>query len=87
MKFKKGDWVTINNNLDRTNSIYGSINEMNDMRGKTFQIERVDIQENCVKVNTYTWHPNDLTLVSETSETSETDKANIFHYDIESLSL
>jgi hypothetical protein len=69
--FEKGMHVTINQDISKTDRIFQSCNDMWSMRGNMYRIDSVNLvygSESAVVVNSFNWHPDDITLVCPEKE-------------------
>jgi hypothetical protein len=75
-KCKNGLKVRIRHNIDVTHSRHDSCDDMRDMCGNVYEIDRYSIDLNYVIINGYTWDPGDLTDINDKEV-----EPNIFHFD------
>lgn len=65
-KFKIGDTVMINDNIDMSSSHFGDATEMYDMRGRRYEVMHVNDDE--VVIEHYSFHESDLTPCTDWEE-------------------
>jgi hypothetical protein len=82
-RIKSGKYVTISNNISKTDMAYGTNSNMSKMKGRTYKIEksRSTKRGTAAIIKGYIWHRDDLT------EQSLTYKPEPFHFNIEELNI
>ncbi len=80
-RVKTGVYITISDNISKTDSVHGSNSDMSKMKGKTYQIEgfRSTSRGMAALVQGFLWHPDDL------AEQSTEKNPEPFHFDIKEL--
>ena len=65
--FKKGDIVTVKDNIDETINAFTATNSMRNLRGKKIKVTNVDwiVKQKCpcVYAGEWQWHPDDLYVI------------------------
>ena len=82
--FKKGSKVKILSTIVTANH-YGANPDMERMIGKEYRIQSISSSKEVIKINEWTWRPEDIVLVSDIQETDM--KTKIFHFDVKELRL
>ena len=82
-KIEVGMHVTISKDISKTQKVHGLGSGMPGMAGRTFKVEDIRRRSEgvVIRINDYSWHPDDLT------EVSTEKKSEPFHFNIKELSI
>lgn len=88
--FSPGDYVTVKQNLDKTNYAFSATEEMLNLRGETIKVIRVGQGSGrkppYVSAAGYSWHPSDLEQdMDNTKLITDMGQKGIYKFDEKSL--